>query len=221
MHLKTQLEENRAQLGVAQNAHMRQIEQMEAEELLAQKKLRNEAIQLEDLLAQVRKEYEMLRIEFEQNLAANEQTGPINKEMRNLITSLQTHNVQLKGEVARYKRKYKETSADAIKFKKDLDDLKVANEAVKLQLKKEKQSTEENEESNAEASGAVSSDAQGNIAAPGSTETGESEGATAKIKSEPSVDTPSDQTVEEGGEDSPDSSVAGGTPIKTEKVATA
>ena len=60
--------------------------QMEAEELLAQKKLRNEAIQLEDLLAQVRKEYEMLRIEFEQNLAANEQTGPINKEMRNLIT---------------------------------------------------------------------------------------------------------------------------------------
>lgn len=40
----------------------------------------------------------MLRIEFEQNLAANEQTGPINKEMRNLITSLQTHNVQLKVE---------------------------------------------------------------------------------------------------------------------------
>ena len=69
---------------------------MEAEELLAQKKLRAEAIQLEDMLAQVRKEYEMLRIEFEQNLAANEQTGPINKEMRNLITSLQTHNVQLK-----------------------------------------------------------------------------------------------------------------------------
>lgn len=32
-------------------------------------------IQLEDTLAQVRKEYEMLRIEFEQNLAANEQAG--------------------------------------------------------------------------------------------------------------------------------------------------
>merc|ERR1712242_633217 len=111
MQLKTQLEENRVQLGVAKNAHMRQIEQMEAEELLAQKKLRAEAIQLEDLLAQVRKEYEMLRIEFEQNLAANEQTGPINKEMRNLITSLQTHNVQLKGEVARYKRKILEAEA--------------------------------------------------------------------------------------------------------------
>ena len=124
MQLKTQLEENRAQLGVAKNAHMRQIEQMEAEELLAQKKLRNEAIQLEDLLAQVRKEYEMLRIEFEQNLAANEQTGPINKEMRNLITSLQTHNVQLKGEVSRYKRKFKEKEIEITKLRKENDDLK-------------------------------------------------------------------------------------------------
>jgi len=136
MQLKTQLEENRAQLGVAKNAHMRQIEQMEAEELLAQKKLRNEAIQLEDLLAQVRKEYEMLRIEFEQNLAANEQTGPINKEMRNLITSLQTHNVQLKGEVARYKRKFKEKEMEITKLRKENDELKEA-EIKALQAKKE------------------------------------------------------------------------------------
>lgn len=56
------------------------------------------------MLAQVRKEYEMLRIEFEQQLAANEQTGPINREMRHLITSLQNHNQQLKGEVHRYRR---------------------------------------------------------------------------------------------------------------------
>ena len=115
---------------------MRQIGQMESEELLAQKKLRTEVIQLEDMLAQVRKEYEMLRIEFEQNLAANEQTWRINKEMRNLITSLQTHNVQLKGEVARlvgvfffkllrrylsipcfrYKRKFREKEMEAIKL---------------------------------------------------------------------------------------------------------
>ena len=201
--------------------HMRQIEQMESEELLAQKKLRTEVIQLEDMVAQVRKEYEMLRIEFEQNVAANEQTGPINKEMRNLITSLQAHNVQLKGEVARYKRKYKETGVDAAKFKKDLDDLKVANEAVKLQLKKEKQSAEEGDEGNAEASGPVSSDSQGNIAGQVSSETGDNDNTTVKVKSEPSVDSPSDAAAEEGGEDSPDSSVAGGTPIKTEKVATA
>merc|ERR1740129_1159482 len=136
MQLKTQLEESRGQLGVAKNAHMRQIEQMEAEELLAQKKLRNEALQLEDLLAQVRKEYEMLRIEFDQNLVANEQTGPINKEMRNLITSLQTHNVQLKGEVARYKRKFKEKEIEINKLRKENDELKEA-EIKALQAKKE------------------------------------------------------------------------------------
>ena len=47
----------------------------QTDELACQKKLRTEVIQLEDTLAQVRKEYEMLRIEFEQNLAANEQAG--------------------------------------------------------------------------------------------------------------------------------------------------
>ena len=163
MQLKTQLEESRNQLQVAKNTHMRQIEQMESEELLAQKKLRTEVIQLEDMLAQVRKEYEMLRIEFEQNLAANEQTGPINKEMRNLITSLQTHNVQLKGEVARYKRKYKETNVEIAKLKKDLDESKAANEAAKLQIKKEKQAAEESEDGNTETTGGASAEGQGNI----------------------------------------------------------
>jgi len=136
MQLKTQLEETRGQLTISKNSHMRHIEQMESEELLAQKKLRTEAIQLEDMLAQVRKEYEMLRIEFEQNLAANEQTGPINKEMRNLITSLQTHNVQLKGEVARYKRKFREKEGETVKLRKECDELRAA-EIKALQAKKE------------------------------------------------------------------------------------
>ena len=136
MQLKTQLEETRAQLQVSKNAHMRQIEQMESEELLAQKKLRTEVIQLEDMLAQVRKEYEMLRIEFEQNLAANEQTGPINKEMRNLITSLQTHNVQLKGDMARYKRKYTEKGQENVKLQRECGELRAA-EIKALQAKKE------------------------------------------------------------------------------------
>lgn len=65
---------------------------------------------MDDVNSQLRKEYEMLRMEFEQNLVANEQTGPINREMRHLITSLQDHNLQLKSDVHRYKRKYKELS---------------------------------------------------------------------------------------------------------------
>lgn len=123
MQLKTQLDEARLQLQTSKNAHLRQIEMMESEELMAQKKLRTEVIQLEDLLAQLRKEYEMLRIEFEQNLAANEQTGPINREMRHLITSLQNHNQQLKGEVHRYKRKYKDANSEIPKLKKQIEDL--------------------------------------------------------------------------------------------------
>ncbi|XP_066938313.1 E3 ubiquitin-protein ligase Bre1 [Macrobrachium rosenbergii] len=123
MQLKTQLEETRHQLQNSKNAHLRQIEQMESEELTSQKKLRTEVIQLEDMQAQVRKEYEMLRIEFEQNLAANEQTGPINREMRHLITSLQNHISQLKGEIHRYKRKYKESASEVNKLKREIEEL--------------------------------------------------------------------------------------------------
>lgn len=56
----------------------------QSDELSLQKKLRTEVIQLEDTLAQVRKEYEMLRIEFEQNLAANEQAGKTLTSVRNV-----------------------------------------------------------------------------------------------------------------------------------------
>lgn len=42
--------------------------------------------------------------------------GPINREMRHLITSLQNHNHQLKGEVQRYKRKLKEAAAELAKL---------------------------------------------------------------------------------------------------------
>ena len=47
----------------------------QSDELMCQKKLRSDVSQLEDQLAQVRREYELLRMEFEQTLAANEQTG--------------------------------------------------------------------------------------------------------------------------------------------------
>ncbi|XP_063698439.1 E3 ubiquitin-protein ligase Bre1 [Culicoides brevitarsis] len=122
MQIKTLLDENRNQLQTSKMQHLRQIELMESEELMAQKRVRSEMIQMEDVLAQIRKEYEMLRIEFEQNMAANEQTAPINREMRHLITSLQNHNGQLKGEVSRYKRKYKEVSGDHVKLRKELDE---------------------------------------------------------------------------------------------------
>ncbi|XP_044754768.1 E3 ubiquitin-protein ligase Bre1 isoform X1 [Coccinella septempunctata] len=153
MQLKTQLDEARQQLQQTKNANARNIELMESDELMSQKKLRQEVMQLEDFLAQIRKEYEMLRIEFEQNLAANEQTGPINREMRHLITSLQNNTQQLKGEVHRYKRKYKEANAELPKLRKEIEDLqsKIAQlesnqdskEHIKQEIKEEDTSTSE------------------------------------------------------------------------------
>ena len=92
-------------------------------------------IQLEDQLTQVRKEYDMLRLEFEQSIAANEQNGPINKEMRNLIASLQNHNSQLKNEIQRNKRQLKELNSE-------IDKLKQENETLNSQLTSIKKESE-------------------------------------------------------------------------------
>ncbi|XP_069485088.1 E3 ubiquitin-protein ligase BRE1A isoform X2 [Ambystoma mexicanum] len=117
LQLKSQLDEARTLLHATRLTHQRQVDLIERDEVTLHKKLRTEVIQLEDTLAQVRKEYEMLRIEFEQTLAANEQAGPINREMRHLISSLQNHNHQLKGEVLRYKRKLREAQGDLSKIR--------------------------------------------------------------------------------------------------------
>ena len=42
-------------------------------------------------------------------------SGPINREMRNLISSLKNHNEQLKVEVQRYKRRLREAVAEITK----------------------------------------------------------------------------------------------------------
>ncbi|GBP14493.1 E3 ubiquitin-protein ligase Bre1 [Eumeta japonica] len=168
MALKTALDDARSQLQGAKNQHLRQIEMMESDELARQKALRAEMIQLEDVLGQLRKEYEMLRIEFEQNLAANEQTGPINREMRHLITSLQNHNQQLKGEVHRYKRKYKDTSQELNKVRKELEDVQArgptsttttgeAPDEKPPAVKKEEPETEGEEGSGSSAAGGTDS----------------------------------------------------------------
>ncbi|CAB1337017.1 unnamed protein product, partial [Coregonus sp. 'balchen'] len=110
--LKSQLDETRTRLNTTRTARLRQLEHMENDEVSLQRKVRTEVFQLEDTLAQVRKEYEMLRIEFEQTLAANEQAGPINREMRHLISTLQTHNQHMKGEVVKYKLRLREAQTN-------------------------------------------------------------------------------------------------------------
>lgn len=45
-------------------------------------------------------------------------SGPINREMRHLISSLQNHNHQLKGDAQRYKRKLREVQAEIGKVRR-------------------------------------------------------------------------------------------------------
>ncbi|CAG0880886.1 unnamed protein product [Darwinula stevensoni] len=136
MNLKTEYDNKCGKLHLTEEEDTKRIALMENEELMCQKKLRAELMQLEDMLAQVRKEYEMLRIEFEQNLAANEQTGPINREMRHLITSLQNHNHQLKGEIQRGKKRHRELSNELAKARKEIEDLRAQVAQQKLGAKK-------------------------------------------------------------------------------------
>ncbi len=118
--LKQVLDESKNLLEVSRVTFQRQLEHMESEELAQQKRLGNEMMQLEEQLAQVRKENELLRIEYEQNVAANEQTGPINKEMRSLITSLQTNNKLLKSDNNRSKKRLDESLQECDRLKKQI-----------------------------------------------------------------------------------------------------
>ncbi|XP_046391028.1 E3 ubiquitin-protein ligase Bre1 isoform X1 [Ischnura elegans] len=205
MQLKTQLDETRQQLQTSKNTHLRHIEQMESDELMAQKKLRSEVIRLEDVLAQVRKEYEMLRIEFEQNLAANEQTGPINREMRHLITSLQNHNQQLKGEVHRYKRKYKEANAEIPRLKKEYEELAARQIALSAEGKEGSSSESLCREEDSASGGVGGSSTNAAII---QCQTKEEPGVV--IKKEGDEDMESEELVERDGNDSK------GSPIKKE-----
>lgn len=62
-----------------------------------------------------------------QNLKQNEQATPINREMRQLINSLQMHNRQLKAEVNRYKKKVRDYQTD-LDRQKSINDIKQAKE---------------------------------------------------------------------------------------------
>jgi uncharacterized protein YlxW (UPF0749 family) len=64
---------------------------------------------------------------FFQNLKQNDQATPINREMRQLINSLQSHNRQLKAEVNRYKKKVRDYQAE-IEQQKNLNDIKHTKE---------------------------------------------------------------------------------------------
>ncbi|CDS42733.1 E3 ubiquitin protein ligase Bre1 [Echinococcus multilocularis] len=110
--LRSQLEESRSMIQTIRNAHLKQIEEMEANETAILNQMRGEMLAQEELYSKLRREFEIIEADFKQTVAHNEQAGPINSEMRSLITTLQLQNKQLKNEVVRYRRKSKEAAHD-------------------------------------------------------------------------------------------------------------
>lgn len=113
---------------------------LQSEECQAREQMQDTMNRHEEELYQVRREYEMLRLEFEQNLSANEQSGicfnkfqhsvicyfsaligfcnisgPLNKEIRLMLASAKAENQQLKQEANRFKRKWKEAVSSLAK----------------------------------------------------------------------------------------------------------
>ncbi|VDN02492.1 unnamed protein product [Thelazia callipaeda] len=119
--MRQQIDAAKCHLATLRAAHAKQIEVMESEECQAREQMQDTMNRHEEELYQVRREYEMLRLEFEQNLSANEQTGPLNKEIRLMLASSKAENQQLKQEANRFKRKWKEAVSSLAKCNKELE----------------------------------------------------------------------------------------------------
>ncbi|TNN20610.1 Ribosomal protein S6 kinase beta-1 isoform 3 [Schistosoma japonicum] len=120
VQLRSQLEEARSTIQNNRHSHLKQIEEMEANEAAIQNQMRSEMLLIEGQYSQLRHKYETMELDFKQALTHNEQAGPISCEMRSLISTLQTQNKQLKAEVARYRRKCEETLQEREMIRADL-----------------------------------------------------------------------------------------------------
>ncbi|XP_020624246.1 E3 ubiquitin-protein ligase BRE1B-like isoform X1 [Orbicella faveolata] len=153
--LRQQLDDTRRVLSTTKTQHVLQLEQVESNNVTIQKKYKAEVSELHDALLQVKRDYDLLRMEFEQNLKANEQTGPMTKEMSHMLNSLQSHNQQLKVEVSRYKRKFSEAQVQVVKLSEELKNTKESGkkaESVEEENQAEGQKEPEKDEPESKAS---------------------------------------------------------------------
>lgn len=121
LNLRQVLEENKGKLKLLEETQLRNMENMDKDEEKNQNILKADMMGIQRRLEEERRKYEMLTIEFEENLKANEQAGPISQEMRHLIGSLQGHNQQLKRDVQKYREKWKEVMEENGRLKRELE----------------------------------------------------------------------------------------------------
>merc|ERR1711990_97304 len=130
--LKQQAEEARKSNESMKTIFLKQLEQMELDELQCQEQIRQELITAETTHQNLKKDYDKLQVEHQQNLKQNEHNAPIIREMRQLINSLRDNNRQLKTEINRYKKKVREYQTD-FEQQKSINDLKKTKEEEAMQ----------------------------------------------------------------------------------------
>jgi E3 ubiquitin-protein ligase BRE1 len=106
--LKTQLVETRHLIFEMKNAHLRQIERMESEEIRIQRELRTNIIDLETCLSQTRVQLEELRRENDRLDKANETTLKLDTELKKSLNNYKIQTAQKNNDLQRLKRKLEE-----------------------------------------------------------------------------------------------------------------
>ncbi|VDL20419.1 unnamed protein product, partial [Hymenolepis diminuta] len=125
--LRTQLDESRSIIQTIRNAHLKQVEEMEANETAILSQMKSEMLSQEELYSKLRRQFDDVEADLKQVMAHNEQVLPISSEMRSLINTLQLQNKQLKNEVYRFRRKSMEAAHN---HQQIADELKATQEEL-------------------------------------------------------------------------------------------
>lgn len=117
------LEEAKFNLSTARVHHAKEAERIEAEAKRVENELSESMKVAEGTALERQQRYEDLRAEFQQSLESNHQVIPLNREMRELVKSLQCKNISLKKEVSLYRKKYMDTQNENTELKKRYGEL--------------------------------------------------------------------------------------------------
>ncbi|XGW16734.1 hypothetical protein V3C99_001850 [Haemonchus contortus] len=103
---------------------LQKVEEMKADEHQSMRKMRSLCEQITRDLNQMRTESDMLRMEFEQSLAAHSKqvrNDAKQQDIKVLFGTLKTQNYQLNSDVAKYRKKWKEGVNTNYKIQTELD----------------------------------------------------------------------------------------------------
>ncbi|CAF0937076.1 unnamed protein product [Rotaria sordida] len=117
VHLRHQLSDARELVKCTKTIYDHHFEKIEQEEFENQRKLIANIEQVVADLAEARRDYDLLQVEYEKVLIANQQSVPITREMRSLINHLQAQCKLYSLEASRCKKQCKELEEELTKLK--------------------------------------------------------------------------------------------------------